>query len=382
MATPPTWPVNFPFEVKSSFDAKGVPNTTNLTIGEKGVIRATHGQSNCFIRMPKDAAGNPGKCGWVPEQCLHIGNIRPVTDEPVIEIADPQPSALSDKLVFDRNNLLTGTVSGLLSMYYEHREDLPTYPDFIEKVFTERQTIKDLTGVIVRGVGRESPEMYDLLCGTNDRDDFDIWDLLEVGANVENSQQSGIYMIIYWDFKDDPSRVHIYIGSTTVTFQARNTGHVGSQNDPNNKSRHYKIARQAGKRRIIALCRIKNLSSGHEVRLAEQVFINLFQSASPEVLSFEPHGWSGDEGLDEETDGMTRVARYIIHKETASLLAKFSLAVFAESSWRGGVYKYGQAFDVMGGTNFSSPLTEVPHLRHTWIKTVAGESHSFAFTYY
>ena len=95
--------------------------------------------------------------------------------------------------------------------------------------------------------------------------------------------QSGINVILYFDFIDETDRLpEHYTGSTTCKFKIRDEEH--SNDVWTTDLEHYQTARKASGRIFCPICYLEpNETDAQDMNVVEQVFADLFQTYSPAV---------------------------------------------------------------------------------------------------
>ena len=78
-----------------------------------------------------------------------------------------------DNIFRDKQNVLTETVPGLLSMYYAHRDSLPIQPPYLAAALGSDKKVHALMTRVLQGIQGVSSTLYSkMLSGA-----FVVWDL-------------------------------------------------------------------------------------------------------------------------------------------------------------------------------------------------------------
>lgn len=363
------WPIDYPFVALRDFQPnQPIPGLARLNKDDRGrVTTRADNNGNICVELGHGLDGEPGALGWVPLICIEIGKRRTVTEGPIVHIEEPHLTIRANEFQSGTNNILANTISGILTAYHNHRETLPTEPPLLKDLTPNK--IQNLTVRIMHGIGYVSKELLNKLASGQ----FTIDDIRRLSHDATKSSKAGIYLILYRAFHGKPSRPGaIYTGSTGVDFQSRNEGHLRDmKNFP--ARNHYRAAANAKERYIFPICYLDSqTATDQELKVIEQLFINLFDTFSPKVLSFDSKDFVG-EGDDSEPNvepgALSRAATYIVQKEQASILQRLSAQVSEVTGWPGGTGRFD--FGAVTGLNWTSPLAEMQHTKTTWVKTVS-----------
>lgn len=91
-----TWPVDYPFEAITDFDAATIAGCISLQTGEQGRVTAANQPSAAVcIQMTRTHDGGPGVLGWVPAKCVRTGTARKVTDAPAVAFSSSSQDAMA-----------------------------------------------------------------------------------------------------------------------------------------------------------------------------------------------------------------------------------------------------------------------------------------------
>ena len=142
---------------------------------------------------------------------------------------------------------------------------------------------------------------------------------------------------------------------------------------------------------VFPVCILEELKDdSQDLKLAEQVFVDLFQTTSNQVLNLQSYSDTVEDQEGSSThdlpegEKMNRVAKYIVDKDEACILLDLGQQVFSRTKWPGGARRdvnAGTAFGAQAGLNWSMPLTELRFTRTTWTLTsVPGKTLNFRRT--
>ena len=384
--TDPNWPIEYPAIVRQDFTPNS--NIPGFIAARKDdevkVTSKVDSNGNICIQYPVNEQKQPGRRGWVARSILQVGKQRQIGDPMLVGIGEPYWPHLAQKINPQQGTLLYRTVVGLVSSYYEHREDLPTKPYYTDRHLKTDQLIRKFAVKIMSGVTKVSKTISGVLNSGN----FTILDIRNASWDASTSRKIGIYVIAYSDYPAEPNRVDIYVGSTSASFEDRYKSHVSARRKTNPKGVHYRSAAKARRHQIFPICLLEDLDPDQgDLKIAEQVFVDLLQTTCESVLNFQYYHDTDDDldGIPQSgTNGalLSRVAKYIVDKEEACILLNLAEQVFSRTGWLGGVRRTeDKSFGATAGLNWSMPLTELQYSRTTWVKTsVPGKYMNFRRT--
>lgn len=322
-----------------------------------------------------------GKTGWAPYDRVTISKVRKCGDIKfdIDNPADPSfPTTLGKD--YQTGSLLARTLKALLLGYFKAVNDLPVQPVYVIKRLDTAQKQQALSTKIGMGVGNVKNALLGTLNGQ-----FDWKQMRDSSVDARYSQKCGIYIIVHANFHNDPKREpEIYTGSTLRTFEARMNEHWGSDgwNQPNPASPHYRAAKKAKDHYAFPICYLPTSTDTAELKLAEQVFIDLLQTTTKSVLAINNYTETND-----DTDAATtsarremasteaeaRALRFSDDKNAAIVMMRSARKVFAATGWSGGVHhpqsSSNKSFGCGRGLNWNQPITEMMFEKQTWIMT-------------
>lgn len=340
--------------------------------------RVTNGQQVACIELPAQS-GNPGQNGWVPRAALNIGQHRKVGDVGFNIGSPPNPSFSASSSYSSQGGLTYTTVKNLLLSYYNNRAALPVEPIYLRDRLNNEARQAYLADRIAKGINKVSIGLRALL----DTGNFDWRDIRSQSRDATSlGRNVGIYLIVH-EFGSTPRLPEMYSGSTSDSFQARETKHRGSEGwgATSPTSPHYRAAKQAGSHHYFPICYFDAQDTEKsDLKIAEQIFTDLFQTTCTAVLDLRSFT-----DINEDTDAsaaavrremrgaeaQARAAKYVDDKESATVLARNADTVFAVTGWPGGVRRRARPglkpFGIGAGLNWSMPITEMQFEKQTWI---------------
>lgn len=187
------------------------------------------------------------------------------------------------------------------------------------------------------------------------QDDLTITQLRDAGRGLTRGEHyTGIYCIVYWDWKDDPSgqrKPEFYIGQSDGMV-VRYDKHVEGKDDPRIMHiAHYRSARQANKMKMFPLYLTSNCDR-NKLTTFEQLFIVGEQSYHPFITSLIRRGIE-----DPDLPTADRVNEHqLFFQQMAGFLMNIAQPVFALHDWNSGFWC--RSFGAGKGLNWSSPFME------------------------
>lgn len=383
------YPNGYPCIVVQDYENKrNQPSMLVVKRGDKGKVRAVDAHQRLAGVILTDATMARSRTGYVPLECITIGNRRKAGDLwalitiPSLSIGNTlSPPSLHTASVFGR------TLGLLFTRIYENREGLDLPPALASALDTSAK-VQGFTEAILKGTQKAG------LLHVFETPNFSVWDLKKHGHVLSKgspNNKGGIYAIIYWDFEDDPMKVIIYIGQTWNFTERWLEGHIPSldsaRRDPSQKTlKHYKLAAKANSRVAVPICYL----DGSALRTgAEQAFVSMLKTYSQAAKAFSNVEICNIDEVEEEKlnpDGGKQEKATDIAQQSADLgssdwrqeltrnarLVDLADAVFRESGWSDGTDNH--AFGATLGANFKSPLYESQRTRVPLVKTARGNT--------
>lgn len=313
-----------------------------------------------------------------------IGRIRQISDAVAIKADVPMPPDLSEALYVRGSDMLSKTVTGLLSAFYEHANDLPVRPGWLVDRLNTPKKIDTIARTITGGIGAVDSQLATHFRGN----DFTCDEAIEASGYAFGNANAGIYFIRA-DHYDGTSE--IYTGHTSKSFTVRRSEYVSDINDEKEQREVIQALRRSKNWTMFPVCYINGLPVRDPVLiLAEQVFVELTQSYTGKLLSYESgadfmlgdvgddedsqHGGSqsegsqsDDESKDDATQKLPKVGAAILKKDTAFILSQLASKVFEKTGWKPliNLTKFGPT----SGLNGQPPLIERSYAAVQWVQT-------------
>jgi len=390
--TDTNWPINYPAVVIAPFTAPAGQALTwiNARLGDEVKVTSKEDRQSrgiCIQYPNDDSAQQTGRRGWVPLSILNIGTACKIGEPMLVHIGEPSRIKLSNDAMTTSSTagLLFKTITGLLSSYYHHRNDLPTTPGYIESRLNNATKVRDFATRMCSGIRAVNPKLENLLNSGN----FDVMEICGFSWNAKKSGKTGIYNMLNSRYSGQPNRApELYTGSTGVSFQDRYTTHSRDRAQQPPKGVHYRSGAAAERHDYYPIVIMEDLDADQsDLKIAEQVVNDLFQTTCDAVLDYQTWGETDDDpegsdysiGQTPNAEKLSRVAKYQIDKDQACILRHLATQVFARTKWPGGVRRapdqltpQGQVakdFIAKAGLNWSMPLTEIRHATTTWAMT-------------
>ncbi|KAK3720429.1 hypothetical protein LTR37_003841 [Vermiconidia calcicola] len=378
--TDPNWPIDYPAIVLQDFSPTVIlirQNFVAVRVHDEVKVRSKPTVGGyIYIQYPKAENGDDGAKGYVPRNTLRVGIVRKIGEPLELRINLPYRPHLDQTVNPQNGALFYNTIVGLLSSYHVHRTELPTVPIYIGNILNTQQKITEFAENILNGVYLVNSSLVVIL---NDMSEFNIFDIRNNSWAADRSMRKGIYLIVYSDYPGAPLRIELYVGSTGQSFRERYASHVAERQKANPKGVHYRSAAKARVHQVFPICLIDAFEEGsHNLKIAEQLFVDLFQSTCSPVLNYQTYVETDEDYVPSpgntlsNEDVLSRVAKYTVDKDEACVLKDLAEQVFSRTGWPGGVRRgqnQGKPFGATTGLNWSMPLTELQFVKTTWIKT-------------
>lgn len=189
-------------------------------------------------------------------------------------------------------------------------------------------------------------------------------DLVRAGISIDSkNEQAGVYLRIYWDFRDQPQRKpELYVGQAG-NLHKRSLRHL-QDTKTNDKSNHYLAARQAKKYKAFPIA----LTSDLKLRtIIEQLGVMLFMSYVMVI-----RGYSTKIEVTRTIDPQKVVdvqTKYYRDGQSANILSRAAEEAATHIGWKAGCERPGFGSDI--GLNWRSPLSTMDPINDPiiWVRT-------------
>ena len=316
------------------------PDVLAIVKGEEGIVwTEENGMAQVTI-----SRSSPLRFGWVPLDVIQLGTTA-ITSNIRVEKLFADPSQVKISQISQSTSPLSTTLHGIL---HQLRILAPTTAqlDFMIKNCKDIIDNVEASNSLVNGILRGIPQSLapSLTAGT-----FTLQDLLN-SEQVSATSTSGIYAMLY---QLPENKTYLYVGMS-IHMARRDQEHRNATADPNNTTSHYKVAKQALRRKMVILTKLP----GDQALLpcAENLFILLLETYVPWVFSISP------EAAEDPT--------WLGAAAQAQTLSAIASGTFRQSGWRGATSRLG-----LRGVNTTSPLGEwLRGEKVVWVmKEVPGE---------
>lgn len=347
--TPPGWPKGYPFVATEDFDNPNrIATCITLKKGEEGTVFEIEPSKGQWARV---GVGRRDEVGLVPTRCIEIGTVRKVGDVEVYSDLPTHITPSNNPTVFQvQNTVLHKTISLLLATIYERADLLRLPVQFRAELDTKMKRDHIITQIVI---GLNETGMFDILCSSA----FSIWDLINQGNLINSNIRMGIYLIAYWNFRNDSSRAPGTYTGKTVDFYNREHDHQYEGEREKLQSIHYKTRRAAKNNKMFPICVLARNSERLRT-IVEQIFILLLGGYHSAVLSNDVvvQGTSAD---DPGESVVPQTSRWVEFRRAATLLHRLATEVFSKTGWIGGCGR--DSFIAATGTNCDSPMLAEHH---------------------
>ncbi|KAK4546082.1 hypothetical protein LTR36_002219 [Oleoguttula mirabilis] len=271
-------------------------------------------------------------------------------------------NASSDTMSDSPSGGVAKHIEALLVGVADNRDRIPDIVIY-KRFLQNSKSIQDTANAMKNNINKASPQLAALLASNS----FNIWNIWDRAPHFGSHEETiidptsycGIYLIVYWDFKDNSefSGVYIYIGQSkdmVVRLKYHRTDMFYLKSDAY-WTEHYRCARKAKKWTAMRFC-VQDPNEGGSLEEAQRLR-NLYENLA--MLLTRSYAKKVSDVTVAQSRAQAKgiaqaVTKSYSHLELGVLFNSIADAAFAKSGYADP--KTRSSFGVTGGLNVSSPV--------------------------